>query len=72
MKRNHSEWIKKAWRIAGLVVLDASLVILSAFLAILVRLDFDLGALRTQYFTQLIHALPFFVLLSVADRKSVV
>ena len=66
MKRNGADWTKKTLRIASLVILDAALVILAAFLALFVRLDFIIGALRSQYLPQLIHALPFFVLLSVA------
>ena len=66
MNRNGADWTKKALRIAGLVILDAALVISAAFLALFVRLDMNIGALRSQYLPQLIHALPFFVLLSVA------
>lgn len=66
LKRNHFDWSRKAFRVAGLIILDASLVILSAFLAVLIRLDFDLDALRTDYLSQLLHGMPFFVLLSIA------
>lgn len=66
VKKHSADRTKKALRIAGLVILDAALVILAAFLAVFVRLDFDLTVLRSQYLPQLIHALPFFVLLSVA------
>lgn len=66
VKKHSADRTKKALRIAGLVILDAALVILAAFLAVFVRLDFDLTAFRSQYLPQLIHALPFFVLLSVA------
>ena len=63
LNRNGADWTKKALRIAGLVILDAALVISAAFLALFVRLDMNIGALRSQYLPQLIHALPFFVLL---------
>ena len=66
LKKNHIDWNRKAVRVAGLIILDASLVILSAFLAVLIRLDFDLDGLRTDYLSQLLHAVPFFVLLSIA------
>ena len=62
---NGTDRIKKAGRIAGLVILDVSLIVLAAFLAVWVRLDFDLSALQVQYLPQMIHELPFFVLLSI-------
>lgn len=62
---NGTDRLKKAGRIAGLVILDVSLIVLAAFLAVWVRLDFDLSALQVQYLPQMIHELPFFVLLSI-------
>ena len=66
VKKHGADRTKKALRISGLVILDAALAVLAAFLAVFVRLDFDLTALRSQYLPQLIHGLPWFVLLSIA------
>lgn len=63
---NSADHMKKAGRIAGLVILDASLIILAAFLAVFVRLDFDVTVLRSQYLPQMMYELPFFVLLTIA------
>lgn len=66
MKIKEADWVRKAIRIAGMVLLDVFVIVLAAFSAILVRLDFDFDVLRTEYLPQLVRDVPFFVLLSVA------
>ena len=66
LKKQNADRRKKTLRIIGLVILDAFLVALAAFLAVFIRLDFDFAVLRTEHLPQMLHALPFFVLLSIA------
>lgn len=66
MRIKEADLFRKTIKIAALVLLDAFVIVLAAFFAILVRLDFDLAVLRTDYLHQMSRDVPFFVLLSIA------
>lgn len=66
MNVNRRDKLKLTARVAGLVALDIALVVLAAFAAVLIRLDFNLAALREQYLKELLRVMPLLVAVSLA------